>query len=228
MNRHIGNHASGIAGEQKDAIGQPDHLVDVVADEKCRHRPARDKLRKLGAQARRQLRIEGDEGFVEHQQFGLDRKRARQCGPAREAERELAGIMAPVSGQPERVEQPVQYGVARLRRGEAHVLLDGAPRQQPRFLEHDAEPAVRRQPHGAFEVRIEPGNDAKQRGLAAAGRTDQRRDLSARDSDRESAEHLQITARGFAIGFMLDVNFKPVLVASARHIVQTAAPGMFR
>ena len=55
-----------------------------------------------------------------------------------------------------------------------------------------------------------------------------RRDLAAGDSDRESAEHLQFTARGFAIGFMLDVDFKPVLVASARHIVQTAAPGMFR
>jgi hypothetical protein len=61
-------------------------------------------------------------------------------------------------------------------------------------LEYDAEPAVGRQPHGAFEVRIQPDDDAKERSLAAAGRADQRRDFSTCDSDRECPEYLEVTA----------------------------------
>ena len=210
--RHIGEHASGTAGEQKDAVGEPDHLVDIVADEQRRNRPPRDQLGKFGAQPRRQCRIEGDERLVEHEKLRLDRERARQGDPARETDRKLAGIMATVFGEAERAEQAIHRGVACLRRGKPHVLFDRAPRQQPRFLEYNTEPAVRRQPHAAFEFRIEPDDDAKQRGLAAAGRTDQRRDFAIRQSERHIAEHVEVGRRsGLAIGFALDADFKPVL-----------------
>ena len=75
------------------------------------------------------------------------------------------------------------------RRREPHVLLDRAPRQQPRLLEHHAERAVRGQSHAALEVAIEPGDDAQQRGLAAARRPDQRADLAVAERERQLAEH---------------------------------------
>lgn len=70
------------------------------------------------------------------------------------------GVMAAVFGEAQRPEQRAECAVARLWRGEPHVLFDRAPGKETRFLEHDAEPAVRRQLDAAFEIVIEPDDNA--------------------------------------------------------------------
>ena len=136
-------------------------------------------------------------------------------------------------GKAERGEQRIECCVRRQRRGKPHVLLDRAPRQQPRLLENDAEPAMRGPFDATFEVAIEADDDAQERGLAAAGRPDQRHDFAVAQADGKLAEHVQRAARGAAIEFLLDVDIKPrhftrSLGASGRHVVQAAAPGTFR
>jgi hypothetical protein len=66
-----------------------------------------------------------------------------------------------VLGKAERGEQRIERSIRRLRRGEAHILLDRAPRQQPRLLENDAEPAVRWQFDATFEIASETDDDAR-------------------------------------------------------------------
>jgi len=51
---------------------------------------------------------------------------------------------------------------------QAHVVLDRAPRQQPRFLEHHGELAALRRNDGSSEISVKPGNDAQHRGFATA------------------------------------------------------------
>ena len=128
----------------------------------------------------------------------------------------------------ERRKQRGQRGIGRPRRGEPHVLLHRAPRQEPRLLEHHAERAVRGQRHAAVEVAVEPGDDAQQGGLAAARRPDQRGHLAAGEAERELAQHLELPAGCGAKRLLLDADVKPVSGASGRRVVQSAAPGTFR
>ena len=78
--------------------------------------------------------------------------------------------------------QRVEFGLGRLGRAEPDILVDGAPGQQPRLLEHHAELAVIGQTHHAGIIAIEAGDDAQQRGLAAARRPDQRADRAGRQA----------------------------------------------
>jgi len=68
--------------------GEGGRLFNVVCDQEGRYRPARDQLDQFGAQSDRQRGIERDEGFVEHQELGLDGERARQGDAAGEPDRE--------------------------------------------------------------------------------------------------------------------------------------------
>ena len=115
-----------------------------------------------------------------------------------------------------------------MRRGEPHVLLDRAPRQQPRLLEHHAERAVGGQLDAALEIAVEPGDDPQQRGLAAAGRPDQRGDLAAARLNASSPSTWSLPPAAARKDFLLDVDVKPAAGASGRHVVQAAAPGTFR
>ena len=52
--------------------------------------------------------------------------------------------MRAVLGEAERVEQSRDLGFARVGRGEPHIVLDAAPRQEPRLLENHAHSSMRR------------------------------------------------------------------------------------
>ncbi len=54
------------------------NIARVKPGQEGRYRPARDQLDQLGAQSYRQRGVKRDEGFVEHQELGLDGERARQ------------------------------------------------------------------------------------------------------------------------------------------------------
>ena len=88
-------------------------------------------------------------------------------------------------GEAERVEQGGDLGFAGVRRGEPHIVLDAAPRQQPRLLKNHAHPAMLGHVDGALEIAIEAGENAHQRRLAAARRPDQRAGLALFERERK-------------------------------------------
>src|SRR5262249_3461933 len=148
----------------------------------------------LIAQSRCQCSVKRYERLVEQEQIGLDREGTRQRYPPREAERQLAGVVIAVGGKPERAEQGCEAGIGYERGCEPHGLLDRAPRQESRLLEHHPERAVGRQRHASLEIAIEPREDAQQRGFAAARRPHERRDLAVTEAEGKLAQHLELAA----------------------------------
>ena len=215
-------------GQQEQPVGEPDRLVDVVGDEQRGDPPARHQRGELVAQAFRERVVEGHEGLVEHQEVGLDREGAGERDAAGLAERQFAGEMIAMGGEPERGEQHVEFGVGRLRRAEPHVLLHGAPGQEARLLEHHAELAVIGQAHHPGIVAVEAGDDAQQRRLAAAGGADQGGHRPGGEGEFQPPQHVEPTARRRPVGFAFDADIKLGGDASGRHVVQSAAPGMFQ
>src|SRR5262249_24123092 len=140
----------------------------------------------------------------------------------------FAGIVVTMSLEAERLEQHLEAGSGCPRGGEPHVLLDRAPRQQAWLLEHHGKGAGGGDRNIAFEITIEARDDPQQRGLPAAGRPDQRGDLSAAKAERKLAEHVELPARGGAKRLLPDVDVKAASGASGRHVVQAAAPETFR
>ena len=118
--------------------------------------------------------------------------------------------------------------VSSIRRDQADILFDRAPRQQPRLLEHHAERAVVGEPDGAVVVAVEAGDDPQQRGLAAARRADERADLAVAQREIDVAEHVELIAGRSRKGLSGDANLKQSGFASGPRVVQAAAPGTFR
>ena len=218
----------GARGKHEDSIGESNRLVDVVGDEHGDHAAALDEPRQIALQLPGERRVERNEGLVEQQQGRANGERARQrCAP-RQADREFARKMRPVLGEAERGEQGRDLGFARVGRGEPHVVLDAAPRQESRLLKNHAHSAMRRDVDRALEIAIEAGENAHQRRLAAAGRPDQRAGLAFLERERKIGDDRNALSRGGPKGLSRDARFKPRAVANARHDVQRVAPRAFR
>ena len=87
---------------------------------------------------------------------------------------------------------------------------------------------VQRQADAAFEIAVEPDDDAQQRRLTASGWADNGRDLSVCQCNRQVAEHMELSAGGGAKRLVPDMNIKLAWCASGRHVVQRADPEAFR
>src|SRR5262249_24523047 len=124
-------------------------------------------------------------------------------------ERKLARIVMAVRVETQRAEQRVEVRLSRLRRSKPHVLLERAPRQQSRLLEHHAELTVVGERNGAVGVAVEAGDDPQQGGLAASGRANQGADLAACEAQRQPVDHMELAARGGAKRLVLDRDVKP-------------------
>ena len=172
--------------------------------------------------------VERNEGLVEQEQRRANGERARQCYTSRETDREFAWKMRAVLRKAERGEQGCDLGFARVGCGETHVVLDAAPRQEPRLLKHHARSDMGRDVNGAFVVAIEAGENAQQRRLAATGRPDERAGLAFLKRERKIGDDWSALSRGGAKGLFSDARFKPHAVATGRHDVQRVAPRMFR
>ncbi len=80
-----------------------------------------------------------------------------------------------MSGKAECLEQIAEIGIGPIGgKRQADILLDGAPRQQSRFLKYDPEAPRSRCAELTAEIQIKPGGDLQDRRLAATGRADQR------------------------------------------------------
>ena len=115
--------------------------------------------------------VERHEWLVEQQQVWLGGKGAGQRHASGEPERQLLRVARQHVGDTDRLGQPLE--ILRGEVGCGHqldILLDRAPRQEPRLLEHQADAGVGVGADAAGEPVVEAGHDAQQRGLAAAGR----------------------------------------------------------
>ncbi len=147
-NRHseIRAHMARIAPKHNDAIGQQYRLFDVVRhdeDRLCRNRLLLPKLQQFTAQVLRRQHVQGREGLVHKQHFGLDDQCPRESDALPHPAGELLRIGCLKSVQTDGVEN-LQAAFAPL--GSIHaarlqwsfdVLKHRQPRKQRKALKHD-------------------------------------------------------------------------------------------
>jgi hypothetical protein len=142
----------------------------------------------------RQGFIKRYERFVEQQQVRIDCKCSRQRDTPRKPERKLAGIVQTMRLEIQNFEHGRQRLTGDARRDQADVVLDSSPRKQARFLEDHTEFARYRAPDRSFKISLKPGNDAKHRSLAAAGRTDESNDFPVSKLETDIAQNVEALA----------------------------------
>ena len=168
------------------AVGEGERFFLVVGDQQRRDAQLPQQLAQVLAQAAAQVGVEAGEGFVEQQQVGPRRERARQGDALLLAAGEFVGVAL---RQAVEAEQGEGVEAARLTRAavkavqaEADVVGHGEVREQRQVLEHEAEAAFfRRQrqrvhaakAQGAGVGRVQARDGAKQGGLAAAAGPEQ-------------------------------------------------------
>ena len=155
------------------------------------------------AQLLADLGIECTEGFVQQQHVGLDRERSGQGHalplPAGELRRQSIGELVEVHQLEQLHDARADLCLGDLANlePERHVAVDAQVLERCVVLEHEADvPLLGTQPRrvGAVDLDdagvrlLQTGDDAQQRGLAAAGRPEQRREVAAVDVDRDVAE----------------------------------------
>src|SRR5262249_7973077 len=131
----------------------------------------------------------------EHRRIGHECARDRAA--LAHAAGELVRIVAPEPCQthePQRRLDPLVrlgFGNAARHQAEADVGLDAHPREQPALLEHHGvlhAPAAGLDRDRARRLMVEPGEDAQQRRLAAAGRPDDAEELARLDPQVDAVE----------------------------------------
>ena len=154
--------------------------------------------------------VEGAERLVHQQQLRIEGKGAGDGGALLHAARQLPGELALEALEIDELEV-APGALASLGRRIAHdlerqhdVALDGAPRIEGRCLEHIAVLALESRlaggevvdADGAAGRLLEIGDDAEQRGLAAARGTDQRDEIAGLDVEIDVGQGEERTVSG--------------------------------
>ena len=196
----VGLDAAGARAHHDDAARHEDRLLDVVRDEQHRGLLAfPDREQELLHQPAR-LVVERAERLVEQQDLGRVGERAGDRRALLHAARQHLRVVALEAFQPH-LADPVPRDrrllgdrQALLAQPEAHVLLDGEPREQRVALEHHA--AVRAgarhlgavEQHAALGRPVESRDEPQQRGLAAARGSQNRDEVVVGDGERDGRE----------------------------------------
>ena len=208
IDRDLLGDAAGMRPHHHDAVGQHDRLLDVVGDHDQRRLRVGPQVEQVILQVDAGEGIERRERLVEQQHLRPRHQRARDRDALRLAAGQFARPDARLVGQADAVERARDARIAlRLRavlEAEADIVGDGEPRQQARLLEDDADLLVRRGDRHAVEHdlalgrRVEAGDGAQQRGLAAARAADHHDDLARRDVERDAVERAHAVGIGLA------------------------------
>src|SRR5215208_4643273 len=179
-----------------DAVGHGERLLLVVGDHDGRDAEALLQGADLLAQAHPHLGVERRERLVEEEEVRRRRERAGERDALLLAARELPRVFAMLLGQADEREKLIDATLdlgrpfSAVDEPVADVAGDGQVREQGVGLEHDAEVALRRRgarhvapgdPDPALVLRVEAGDGAQERGLAAAGRSEEAHELAAPD-----------------------------------------------
>ena len=188
------------------AVGEEDRLLDRVGDQ---HDGGSGVEPDFLDQPVHLLAGEGVERaeWLVHQQHGwLVGQRPHQRGALLHAAGKLARKAAAEAFEADAVEQfvdpdPVRLGALDLER-KVDVGVEVAPGQEVRLLEHHADLRVRAghrlavEQHLAGGEAMQPGHRPQERGLAAAGRADDRDDLAVHDVERAAVDGEQVARPG--------------------------------
>ena len=190
-----------------DAVGEFQRLLLVVGDEDGGVAGGVVDIAQPAAKLAADLSVERAERLVEQQHFWLDRHGARKRDALALAAGELGGISLLQPGELHEVKQ-LGGAAANLRLGrprragphfqaEADILGDGHVLEQRVMLEHEADIALLHGLVGSVLVAeidraagrpLQPGDQAKQRRLARAGRPEKRYELARPDVERDLAQ----------------------------------------
>jgi hypothetical protein len=153
------------------------------------------------------LRVERAERLVHQQDARAVRERARDRDALLHPARQLVRIHVGEAREPDQIEplQRLALGLAAAAavhpQAEHHVLLHGEPRKQRVALKHH--PAIGARPlhrlaveqHLTARLRVEPGQDADQRRLAAARRADHADELAPVRAEADVVERDALALR---------------------------------
>ena len=196
---------------QHHAVGDFERFFLVVRNENAGDMQVIMQSAQPAAQLFAHLGVERAEGLVEQQNLGLDRQRAGQRNPltlaARQLRRKAVGQPVKLYKTQKRMHFFLDLRVAgplgtRLdSQTEGDVLKDRHVAKQRVVLKHEADLALTHM-HigGVFTAEVnaagvrgfQPGNDAQQRGLAAARGPEQRDQFARIDVETDIAERLEI------------------------------------
>src|ERR1700761_3214997 len=136
--------------------------------------------------------------------------------------------MAAMLAQLQCCEQRRKPYLVDIRRGQPDILFDRAPRQQPRLLEHHADPYLLGARHAPSIIMIEAGENPEQGGLAATGGTDDDADLAPLEREGDMVEHVLLPAGSVPVGLGCDVDVKLHGCATGIAGLRMVAPGRSR
>ena len=216
-----------------DAVGHGQCLLLVVRDHDRRHAELALQAADLLAQVHAHDRVQRRQRLVQQQQPGRGGQRARQRDALLLPARQLRRVLGLAAGQADQLQQ-LGHALAHL--GARHAPIDQpvgdvvGHRQvgeQRIGLEDDAVVALRRRQHrdvapghpdAAGAVRLEPGDDAQQRGLAAARRPEEADELALGDLQ------IDVAQRGEAAEILADAFESEI----RRQLKNLQRPGMRR
>ena len=237
------------AVEHHHPVGHFHGLILVVGDEHAGDVHLVVQAPQPAAQLLAHLGIERPEGFVQQQHLRFHGQRPGERDALALAPGELLRVAV---GQPvelyqfqQRVHPPADVGLGRPAAArhdpqpEGHVLEDGHVVEQRVVLEHEAHaPRLRvgmggigaMKEHTATVGLLQPGDDAQQRGLARAGRPQQRHQRAGRNVQRDVvADHggaealVQMIDQDAHVGCGMSATYRQGSTTSARPITGRSA-----
>ncbi len=194
----------GRAPHHRDARRQEHRLVDAVRDEHDGEAARRPERGELVVQALPREFVERAERLVHQQEIGRGDERAGDRGAHLHAARELAREMAAELREPDLIQRGSRAASVAAARStparssgsrtfastRAHGISVGAWNTKPR--RRPGPPVAAKSPPHQRSVaaarRDEPGDQVEQRGLAAAGRPEQRQEFAALDGEVDRRE----------------------------------------
>ena len=117
-------------------------------------------------------------------------------------------------------------GVSDLLEAEAHIVPDRQVRIERIGLEHHGDAAVGRRhdghvgavdQHAARGRVLQPGDDAQQRGLAAARRADEDDELAVVDLEVDALQHVDLAEDFFTLSIFSEPKWPPLFVEKMAH-----------
>src|SRR4051812_25230233 len=177
-------------------VGEVDRLRDRVGDEHHGGLRVRADLEEQVVHLHAGELVERAERFVHQKQGRLVHQRPAKGNALLHAAGKLVRACAVEAFEPNHAQQLeracARAGIAAAEdfHREKHVVQDVAPRHQVRRLEHEAEVGMRSvdllaaDAHRSAALGNQPRNDAKERGLAAPARTEQRDQLALLEFQR--------------------------------------------
>ncbi len=203
-NGDFGRDPSRIRRQHEHAVAHQHRFLDVVRDHQDRfdrHAPFLPEVEQVGAQGLRRQHVERRERLVHQEDLRLHDQRAGEADALAHAARKLLGIGGFEAVEADDVDR-LQRALARFvernaLRPEADfdIVEHGEPGEQREALEHhrhafcravDRLAGDRDLPRGRVR---QPGDDAQQRRLAAAGTAEQPDDFARPEAHRNVLQH---------------------------------------